>query len=188
MIADALPEMLRAVARLNVPFEIVVCENGSRDDTLAIARRLAAAHHGIRIESLPDPDYGHALQHGIQVAAFDKVVIFNVDFWSAQFLETALAGLEETDMVVGSKVMGTDSRPFVRRVITRCFNVACTSAMTSGKSAALNGAVELINSSRAGSVAPSVPRSLPNPGGGVHPRSKSGIDSGLISIRSDVQL
>lgn len=122
MIADALPEMLRAVARLNVPFEIVVCENGSRDDTLAIARRLAASHRGIRVETLPDPDYGHALQHGIQAAAYDKVVIFNVDFWSAEFLETALAGLDAHDMVVGSKVMGIDSRPIVRRVITRSFN------------------------------------------------------------------
>ena len=122
MVGDALPEMLRAVARLDVPFEIVVCENGSRDDTLGIVRRLAAAHQGIRVETLPDPDYGHALQQGIQAASFDKVVIFNVDFWSAEFLETAMAGLEETDMVVGSKVMGTDSRPFVRRVITRSFN------------------------------------------------------------------
>ena len=106
----------------SVPFEIVVCENGSRDDTLAIARRLALAHQGIRVETLPTPDYGHALQHGIHVASYDKVVIFNVDFWSADFLETALAGLDTSDMVVGSKVMGTDRRPIVRRVITRSFN------------------------------------------------------------------
>jgi glycosyltransferase involved in cell wall biosynthesis len=122
MVADALAEMLGAVARIGVPHEIVVCENGSRDETLAIVRRLAAAHRGIRVETLPAADYGHALQHGIQVAAYDKVVIFNVDFWSQEFLDTALAGLDAYDMVVGSKVMGTDSRPLVRRIITRGFN------------------------------------------------------------------
>ena len=56
------------------------------------------------------------------MASYDKVVIFNVDFWSAEFLEAALAGLDTSDMVVGSKVMGTDRRPIVRRVITRSFN------------------------------------------------------------------
>ena len=122
MVDEVLPEMLRAVERLNVPFEIVVCENGSRDDTLAIVGRLAGAYRGIRVETLATPDYGQALQHGIHVASYDKVVIFNLDFWSAEFLETALAGLETTDMVVGSKVMGSDRRPLVRRVITRGFN------------------------------------------------------------------
>ena len=122
VVADALREMLPAVARLNVPFEIVVCENGSRDETLAIVRQLAVAHQSVRVETLQTPDYGQALQHGIHVARHDKVVIFNVDFWSAEFLETAMAGLETSDMVVGSKVMGTDSRPIVRRIITRSFN------------------------------------------------------------------
>ena len=119
---SALPEMLRATMRLGVPFEIVVCENGSRDETLAIVRRLALAHKALRIETLPTPDYGQALRHGIHAARYDKVVIFNVDFWSAEFLETALIGLNTSEMVVGSKIMGTDRRPIVRRIITRSFN------------------------------------------------------------------
>jgi glycosyltransferase involved in cell wall biosynthesis len=118
----ALPEMRRATAHLGVPFEIVVCENGSHDDTLEIVQRIAQAHQGIRVETLPTPDYGQALQHGIEVARYDKVVIFNVDLWSAEFLETALAGLNANDMVIGSKVMGRDRRPIVRRIITRGFN------------------------------------------------------------------
>jgi glycosyltransferase involved in cell wall biosynthesis len=118
----AIPEMLKAAERVGVPFEIVVCENGSRDETLAIVERFANAHTAIRVETLQRADYGHALQHGIQVAAYDKIVIFNVDFWSAEFLETALVGLDTHDMVVGSKVMGTDRRPIVRRIITRSFN------------------------------------------------------------------
>ena len=121
-VGAALPEMLRAAERLHVPFEIVVCENGSRDDTLTIVRRLAAIHPHIRVETLPTPDYGQALRHGIHAAGYDKVVIFNVDFWSADFLEAALDRLKTNDMVVGSKVMGTDQGPIVRRIITRSFN------------------------------------------------------------------
>ena len=122
VLEGAIADMLHAAERLGVPFEILVCENGSRDDTLAIVRRLASAHDRIRVETLPTADYGQALQHGIAVAAHDKVVIFNIDFWSAEFLATALAGLDTSEMVVGSKVMGTDRRPMVRRIITRSFN------------------------------------------------------------------
>ncbi len=118
----ALPDLVKAAEALGVPFEILVCENGSHDGTLAIVERLALTHQGIRVEALSTPDYGGALQHGIRVAVYDKVVIFNVDFWSAEFLETALKGLDTSDMVVGSKVMGKDRRPLVRRLITRGFN------------------------------------------------------------------
>jgi glycosyltransferase involved in cell wall biosynthesis len=121
-VAAALPDMLHAVERLDVPFEIVVCENGSRDNTLAIVQRLAVVHPHIRVETLPMPDYGQALQHGIHAAGYDKVVIFNIDFWSAEFLEAALDQLNTNDMVIGSKVMGNDRRPIVRRIITRSFN------------------------------------------------------------------
>ncbi len=119
----AVPDMLAAAALLPVPFEILVCENGSSDDTRAIVERLSTQDRRIRIEVLPVGDYGLALQHAIREAAFDKVVIFNVDYWSSDFLQSALDGLATHDMVIGSKVMGRDTRPVLRRLITRSFNV-----------------------------------------------------------------
>ena len=118
----ALLDMVLATRSLGVPFEILVCENGSTDDSRAIVERLAVADARIRLEILAVPDYGAALQHGIRVACYDDVVIFNVDYWSAEFLATALAGLATHDMVIGSKVTGRDRRPVVRRLITRSFN------------------------------------------------------------------
>jgi glycosyltransferase involved in cell wall biosynthesis len=122
VVETALTHMLTALTGLAADFEIVVVENGSRDATLDIVRRLAAADAHIHIETLVAADYGQALQHGIQTARYDRVVIFNVDYWSAEFVQTALAGLERADMVLGSKVMGADRRPVLRRIITRSFN------------------------------------------------------------------
>jgi glycosyltransferase involved in cell wall biosynthesis len=122
IVAEALREMCRAATTLPVPFEIVVCENGSRDDTLAIVHREAAREPRIMVATLDRPDYGHALQHGIQLARYDKVVIFNVDYWSAEFLRIAVDNLAVHDMVNGSKVLGHDERPILRRLITRSFN------------------------------------------------------------------
>ena len=121
-VASALPAMAQAARRSGVPFEVLVCENGSRDDTLAIVRELAERHDGIRVETLPVADYGRTLRHAIEVAQYEKIVIFNVDFWSTEFLEAALAALDGNDMILGSKVLGRDRRPIIRRLITRSFN------------------------------------------------------------------
>jgi glycosyltransferase involved in cell wall biosynthesis len=132
VVEGALTRMLTALAELNLDFEVVVVENGSRDATLEIVRRLAAADRRIHLETLATADYGQALQHGIQTASCDKVVIFNVDYWSAEFVQTALAGLDRTDMVIGSKVMGKDRRPVLRRIITRGFNLFLRAAFDFG--------------------------------------------------------
>jgi glycosyltransferase involved in cell wall biosynthesis len=123
IVEHTLGDMLAATTRLGVPFELLVCENGSIDETLAIVRRLHAGDSRIRVETLPVGDYGKALQHAMRVAHFDQVVIFNLDYWSAEFLQTALDGLATHDMVIGSKVLGRDRRPLLRRLITRSFNL-----------------------------------------------------------------
>jgi glycosyltransferase involved in cell wall biosynthesis len=123
IVERAVGDMLRATERLGVPFEVLVCENGSADDSRAILERMAARDPRIHVESLPVGDYGGALRHGIRAARFDDIVIFNVDYWSAEFLDTAWRGLADSDMVIGSKVMGRDRRPAVRRLITRAFNL-----------------------------------------------------------------
>jgi glycosyltransferase involved in cell wall biosynthesis len=132
VVETELTHMLAALAGLGADFEIVVVENGSRDATLDIVRRLAAADRRIHIETLATADYGQALQHGIQTAKYDRIVIFNVDYWSAEFVQTALAGLDRADMVLGSKVMGNDRRPVLRRIITRGFNLFLRAAFGFG--------------------------------------------------------
>lgn len=122
VLEDAVERMTAALAPLSADLEILIVENGSRDATLEIARRLAGRDSRLRVETLPVGDYGRALQHGIQAARFDRVVIFNVDYWSADFVRIALTGLDSADMVLGSKVLGRDRRPIIRRMITLSFN------------------------------------------------------------------
>ena len=53
---------LRARART---FEVVVCENGSTDDTATIAHRLADKYAEVVVVELPVADYGAALHAGL---------------------------------------------------------------------------------------------------------------------------
>lgn len=124
LVDDAITRMMHALEALGGDFEMLVCENGSTDNTAVLVDRLRTEDPRIRLERLPEPDYGSAMRHGIGACAHDRVVIFNIDFWNLQFAREALALLDEYDMVVGSKVMNgaADRRPRFRRFMTRAFN------------------------------------------------------------------
>jgi glycosyltransferase AglD len=120
----AIARMLVALEDLGGDFELLICENGSTDDTAALVAALQRADPRIRLERLPEPDYGAAMRHGINACRHDRVVIFNIDFWSAEFARQAVTALDEADIVIGSKVMegSHDRRPWLRRFLTRAFN------------------------------------------------------------------
>jgi glycosyltransferase AglD len=108
--------------------ELLLVENGSTDDTLAIARRLADELPGVRVMSRPVADYGAALRDGMLTAAGELVVTFDVDYYDLGFVDEALALLtraERTaDIVVGSKRApgARDERPWPRRLVTAVYS------------------------------------------------------------------
>lgn len=105
-------------------FEVVVVENGSRDSTRDIARRLARESRAVRLESLPRADYGAAMRAGILAATGSIVVVFDVDYYDLAFLREAVArlgsGTDAPVIVVGSKraAGAHDERPWHRRTVT----------------------------------------------------------------------
>lgn len=110
----------------DVSYEIILVENGSFDRTRQITRELELRYPSVRGVYLPSAGYGHALKQGLIESTGFYTVLFNIDFWDISFVRKALAIFKEkkVDMVVGSKVMrgAEDSRPWLRRLITRSFN------------------------------------------------------------------
>ena len=118
-------ESLRRGAR---PFEVLVCENGSTDGTLALARGLETTHPEVRVESLSTPDYGAALRAGFVAARGDLVANFDVDYFDLEFLERAARLMDERPdvaIVVGSKrgPGANDTRSPGRRLVTATFSL-----------------------------------------------------------------
>jgi len=127
MLEDAVAEVAAGLRERGQPFEIVVVENGSSDDTAAIANRLAGEYPEVRALSLPEPDYGRALRAGLLAAVGDVVVNFDVDFCDLGFLERAVPMVEAPGgpaVVVGSKrnAGSDDTRNWQRRLITNVFS------------------------------------------------------------------
>src|SRR5271169_1477632 len=60
-------------------YELILAENGSRDETVRIAEELAAKYSDpkdgqVRVMSLGEPNYGKALKHGILLARGELVI------------------------------------------------------------------------------------------------------------------
>ncbi len=116
------------VSRLDkegLSYELILAENGSSDQTVPIARTLAAEIPNLRLLHIPEPNYGRALRAGIESACGRWVICDEIDLGDLDFYRRALGLLESgADMVVGSKrhPESQDARPWLRRQGTMVIN------------------------------------------------------------------
>lgn len=109
-------EIRQAADALNLPYEIVVADNNSTDDSARIARE-----YGARVVSVAKRGYGSALHAGI-LAARGQVVVFADADGSYPFCELArfLTPVlnNQADMVLGNRLNNTlqkDAMPWLNR-------------------------------------------------------------------------
>ncbi len=118
-------QIVEAVDKLGIDYELILCENGSSDRTAQIAEELSTVYPRVRAVHYPEPNYGKALALGILNSTGQNVVCFEIDFWDPDFVEISKALLKKYDSVVGSKRApgARDRRPWIRRMITFGFNM-----------------------------------------------------------------
>jgi protoporphyrinogen oxidase len=124
ILEEAVRQILHEVDKLNITYELILCENGSRDGTVQIAERLTQMDGRVRLVRHPSPNYGKALALGIMEAGGRNIVCFEIDYWDAAFVRISEALLTKYEAVIGSKRApgARDRRPALRRVITYGFN------------------------------------------------------------------
>jgi len=119
-------ELEDKLRRFGWTYELLLCENGSRDRTIEIGHELESEHPHVRLLSIGKPNYGLAMKQGILEARGTFVVCDEIDLLDTEFYARAMALLErsDTDLVVGSKAMvgSHDQRPLFRRAATRVYN------------------------------------------------------------------
>ncbi|MCA9897333.1 MAG: glycosyltransferase family 2 protein [Anaerolineales bacterium] len=112
MVAD----VLRVVPRLADEFEIIVVDDGSRDDTAVVTQTLAAQHPELKlVQHEVNKGYGTAVLTGLTHASKELVFFTDADrqFDLAE-IEKLLAKIETADLVVGYRAPRRD--PFMRRL------------------------------------------------------------------------
>ncbi len=122
----AVSELHVGLMAMGRSFEIIISENGSKDDTRAIAEKLSRALPEVRPVFSDEPNYGKALRRGILSARGKYVLCDEIDLCDLDFYERALTLLDadRADMVVGSKAHkdARDERPLTRRTATMVIN------------------------------------------------------------------
>jgi glycosyltransferase involved in cell wall biosynthesis len=119
-------EALGTLPALADAFEIIIVNDGSRDETPAIADELAAAHPEVRAVHHPtNLGYGAALRSGFAAARHDHLAFTDGDrqFKVAdlgRLIERLAAG--DADAVVGYRIRRAD--PLVRTVYAKLYRLA----------------------------------------------------------------
>lgn len=106
-------------------FEIILVENGSRDKSWKIIKKLESKHKFIKPHRLLNPSYGASIRWGIINAIGKKIFVLNVDYFDFDFITKSDILLDTIDLVIGSKTLtsSNDRRPLNRRMGTYLFNV-----------------------------------------------------------------
>ncbi len=81
-------------AQTEQDFELIVIDNGSTDESLAIAQSYASHSNYTLIENAENTGFSHAVNQGIAIAQGEYVVLFNNDAfaepeWLAELIKTA---------------------------------------------------------------------------------------------------
>lgn len=122
----AVAELHEGMKKLGRSFEILISENGSKDDTRAIAEKLSRNYAEVRTVFSDEPNYGKALRRGILAATGKYVICDEIDLCDLDFYRRALPILDagSAEMVVGSKAHrdAKDERPLTRRTATMVIN------------------------------------------------------------------
>ena len=129
-----IPATLRAVVECirsrGWDAEVVVVNDGSRDNTAAVVREIAATAPEIRLlENPANRGKGYSVRHGILHALGDIVMFTDADLSSpieeADGLFAAIA--QGADMAIGSRWLATSRQthrqPLYRQFFGRCFNL-----------------------------------------------------------------
>lgn len=112
---DYLHRCLDSMLPFDDDLEVIVVNDGSTDDTSAIAHRYAAAHPGrVRVIDKPNGGHGSAVNAGIDAAAGRYVRVVDSDDWLDRTALTALLnvvrGQDRLDMVVTNFVYEKEGR------------------------------------------------------------------------------
>lgn len=132
--------MLQSLASLPAPWELVIVDDGSTDDSPQLAERLTHLHPQLRLISYrSNRGRGHALRRGVRAARGELVVTTEIDCsWGQDVVHRLVEALRrdpDLDIVIASPNLrggGYRNVPLRRVLISRLGNLLLRSMQSGG--------------------------------------------------------
>ena len=111
-VKETIEEIHAALNPTGVPYEVIVVDDGSEDNT-----RAEAEATGVRVEyNQVNSGYGATLKRGVKAATHEYVAIIDADgTYPAHYLPDMLAKCRDMDMVVGDRGAAMKNVPLIRK-------------------------------------------------------------------------
>lgn len=126
IITSSVEDLVSSLDSMKWSYEIILCENGSRDATRDLAQNLRDRFPTVRYRSIDEPNYGKALRLGILESRGKYVLCDEIDLGDMLFYRNAYAILRQdaADMVIGSKLLAgsQDNRGWLRNSASKVLN------------------------------------------------------------------
>lgn len=108
-------------------FEILICDNGSNDNTSTICNKLSRKYSEINYRYISIKGIGSGIKTGIKNAKFDVLILLSIDLaFHPKFIAESIdvMRLQKADIVIGSKRHDKSKvkRPFSRKVASFAYN------------------------------------------------------------------
>lgn len=115
--------LIKYLDTLEGPYEIVICSNGSTDDTDRLGKKLESDFSGkVRFFSIPNRGVGRAFKKAVFEANYDNLISIDVDLTTdIKFIAESVKLLDKYDIVIGSKKLGDQKRSIPRLFISSGF-------------------------------------------------------------------
>ena len=126
-IAECLRQTFEFASARSEPIEIILADDGSADETIAIAKEVAGQRHAIRILSLPHRGKAAAVRSGVEAATGNVVLFTDADLATPiHYATDLLACIHEGYQVAIASREGIGARrvgePWYRHAMGRVFN------------------------------------------------------------------
>lgn len=129
-LTTSLPKVLDFIRQRNLSAEIIVVNDGSRDDTAAVVSKFAALHPAVRlIENPGNRGKGYSVRNGMLHAQGDVMLFSDTDLSSPIYEADKLfdAIHSGADIAIGSRwlqrELQTERQPLLRQLYGRLFNL-----------------------------------------------------------------
>ncbi len=109
-------------------FDILICDNGSTDDSADIAKKLSKSNPAIKHIHTNKKGLGVGLKEGLKYSKYNNLIYYSIDLsFNLSFINDSLKILENNaaDIIIGSKGHKNSkvNRPLIRRVLSYIHNL-----------------------------------------------------------------